>query len=125
MVRVVLFCKTYIFDGVNKKMAWVYLVIAGLLEVGWAVGLKYTEGWTRFYPSLLTAATMIASFYFLSLSLKTLPIGTAYAVWTGIGTVGAAILGILIFGETREVSKVVCVLLIVAGIVGLKLTSTH
>ena len=106
-------------------MAWIYLVIAGLLEVGWAVGLKYTEGWTRFYPSLLTAATMIASFYFLSLSLKTLPIGTAYAVWTGIGTVGAAILGILIFGETREVSKVVCVLLIVIGIVGLKLTSAH
>ena len=125
MVRVVLFCKTYIFDGVNKKMAWVYLVIAGLLEVGWAVGLKYTEGWTGFYPSLLTAATMIASFYFLSLSLKTLHIGTAYAVWTGIGTVGAAISGILIFGETREVSKVVCVLLIVAGIAGLKLTSTH
>ena len=106
-------------------MAWIYLVIAGFLEVGWAVGLKYSEGWTRLYPSLLTAGTMIASFYFLSLALKTLPIGTAYAVWTGIGTVGAAVLGILIFGETREVSKVVCVLLIVAGIVGLKLTSTH
>ena len=106
-------------------MAWVYFVIAGLLEGGWAIGLKYTEGWTRLYPSLLTAATMVASFYCLSLALKTLPIGTAYAVWTGIGTVGATILGILIFGETRDASKIVCVLLIVAGIVGLKLTSTH
>lgn len=106
-------------------MAWIYLVIAGLLEVGWAVGLKYTEGWTRLFPSLLTGATMTASFYFLSLALKTLPIGTAYAVWTGIGTVGAAVLGILIFGETREVSKIVCVLLIVVGIAGLKLTSAH
>lgn len=105
-------------------MAWIYLVIAGLLEVGWAIGLKYTEGWTRLSPSLLTSGTMIASFYFLSLALKTLPISTAYAVWTGIGTVGAAVLGILIFGETREVSKIVCVLLIVIGIAGLKLTST-
>lgn len=106
-------------------MAWIYLVVAGLLEVCWAIGLKYTEGWTRLYPSLLTAATMIASFYFLSLALKTLPIGTAYAVWTGIGTVGAAVLGILIFGESREAGKIVCVLLIVIGIAGLKLTSTH
>lgn len=104
-------------------MAWIYLVIAGFLEVGWAIGLKYTLGWTRLYPSLLTAATMIASFYFLSLALKTLPIGTAYAVWTGIGTVGATVAGILIFGETRDVGKIVCVLLIVAGITGLKLTS--
>lgn len=106
-------------------MAWVYLVIAGLLEIGWAIGLKYTAGWTRLYPSLLTAATMIASFYFLSLGVRSLPIGTAYAVWTGIGTVGAAILGILIFGETRDIGKIVCVLFIVAGILGLKLTSTH
>lgn len=106
-------------------MAWVYLVIAGLLEIGWAIGLKYTEGWTRLFPSLLTTAIMITSFYCLSLALKTLPIGTAYAVWTGIGTVGAAILGILIFGESRDVSKIVCILLIVVGIAGLKLTSTH
>ena len=106
-------------------MAWIYLVIAGLLEIGWAIGLKYTMGWSRLIPSLLTAATMAASFYFLSLALKTLPIGTAYAVWTGIGTVGAAILGILIFGESRETVKIVCILLIVAGIVGLKLTSAH
>jgi len=106
-------------------MAWIYLIIAGLLEIGWAIGLKYTEGWTRFYPSLLTATAMFVSFYFLSLAVKDLPMGTAYAVWTGIGTVGAAILGILIFGETRDISKIVCVLFIITGIVGLKLTSTH
>ena len=106
-------------------MAWTYLSIAGLLEIAWAIGLKYTAGWTKLYPSLLTAAAMIASFYFLSLAVKTLPVGTAYAVWTGIGTVGAAILGILIFGESREVSKNVCIALIVAGIIGLKLTSAH
>ncbi|MDQ4121464.1 MAG: quaternary ammonium compound efflux SMR transporter SugE [Acidobacteriota bacterium] len=106
-------------------MAWIYLVIAGMLEIGWAIGLKYTEGWSRIFPSLLTAATMIASFYFLSLAVKTLPIGTAYAVWTGIGTVGAAILGILIFGETRDISKIVCILLILTGIIGLKLTSAE
>lgn len=104
-------------------MAWIYLVIAGLLEVCWAVGLKYTEGWTRLVPSLVTGALMIASFYFLSLAVKVLPIGTAYAVWTGIGTVGAAVLGIIVFGESRDVSKVLCILLIVSGIVGLKLTS--
>src|ERR1044071_4761436 len=106
-------------------MAWIYLVIAGLLEIAWAIGLKYTEGWTKLYPSVVTAAAMMASFYFLSVAVKTLPIGTAYAVWTGIGTVGAAILGILIFGESREVSKIVCIVLIVAGIMGLKLTSAH
>lgn len=106
-------------------MAWVYLIIAGLLEIAWAIGLKYTEGWTRLYPSLLTAAAMMASFYSLSLALKTLPIGTSYAIWTGIGTVGAAILGMLIFGESRELSKILCIVLIISGIVGLKLTSTH
>lgn len=106
-------------------MPWIYLAIAGLLEVAWAVGLKYTEGWTRLVPSLITAVLMIASFYFLSLAVRVLPIGTAYAVWTGIGTVGAAILGIVIFGEDRDVSKIVCVLLIVTGIAGLKLTSSQ
>ncbi len=106
-------------------MAWTYLLIAGLLEIGWVIGLKYTEGWSRLVPSLLTAATMAASFYFLSLAVRSLPIGTAYAVWTGIGTVGAAILGVLIFGEPRDAGKVVCILLIVMGIVGLKLTSPH
>ena len=106
-------------------MAWIYLVIAGLLEVAWAIGLKYTEGWTRLYPSLATAALMVASFYFLSLAVRVLPIGTSYAVWTGIGTVGAAILGIVLFGESRDLSKVVCVLLILTGIAGLKLTSAE
>jgi len=106
-------------------MNWIYLFIAGILEVGWAVGLKYTEGWSRLVPSALTALGMIASFYFLSLALKTLPIGTAYAVWTGIGTVGAAILGMFLFDEPRDIARVLCILLIVAGIAGLKLTSAQ
>lgn len=106
-------------------MVWTYLLIAGLLEVAWAIGLKYTEGWTRFYPSVLTVAAMIVDFICLSLALKTLPIGTAYAVWTGIGAVGTAVLGILLFGESREVSRIVCMALIVAGIIGLRLTSSH
>src|SRR5215470_1724674 len=104
-------------------MAWTYLSIAGLLEIAWAIGLKYTAGWTKLYPSLLTAAAMVASFYFLSLAVKTLPVGAAYTVWTGIGTVGSVILGILIFDESHDVSKIICVVLIVAGIVGLKLTA--
>ena len=104
-------------------MAWIYLLIAGLLEVAWAIGLKYTEGWSRLVPSLITAALMIASFYFLSLAVKVLPIGTAYAVWTGIGTVGAAVLGVLLFGESKDLTKIACVVLILSGIVGLKLTS--
>lgn len=106
-------------------MAWIYLIIAGCLEIGWAIGLKYTEGWTKLVPSLLTGAALVVSFYFLSIAVKTLPIGTAYAVWTGIGTVGAAILGMLLFGEPREISRIICILLIVAGIAGLKLTSAH
>lgn len=106
-------------------MNWIYLFIAGLLEIGWAIGLKYTEGWTKAIPSLLTAVLMIASFYFLSLAVKSLPIGTAYAVWTGMGTVGAAVLGMFIFGEPRDLSRVLCILLIVAGIAGLKLTSSQ
>ncbi len=104
-------------------MNWIYLIIAGILEIGWAIGLKYTEGWTRLVPSVLTGAAMIASFYFLSLAVKTLPIGTAYAVWTGIGTVGAAILGMIIFNEPRDLSRIFCILLIVAGIAGLKFTA--
>ncbi len=105
-------------------MNWIYLVIAGILEVGWAVGLKYTDGWSKLYPSILTVMGMIASFYFLSLALKTLPIGTAYAIWTGIGAVGTAILGMVLFDEPRDVLRILCVLLIVAGIGGLKLTSS-
>jgi quaternary ammonium compound-resistance protein SugE len=102
---------------------WVYLAIAGVLEVAWAIGLKYTEGWTKLVPSFITAVLMIASFYFLSLAVKTLPIGTAYAVWTGIGTVGAAILGMFLFDEPRDAVRVVCILLIIAGIAGLKITA--
>lgn len=104
-------------------MNWVFLGIAGLLEVAWAIGLKYTEGWTKLVPSLITGTLMIASFYFLSLALKSLPIGTAYAVWTGIGTVGAAILGMFLFGEPKDAVRIACILLIVAGIAGLKMTS--
>jgi quaternary ammonium compound-resistance protein SugE len=106
-------------------MSWVYLIIAGMLEIGWAVGLKYTEGWSKLYPSLITAALMIASFHFLSMALKTLPIGTAYAIWTGIGAVGTAILGMFIFDEPRDLTRILCILLIVAGIAGLKLTSAQ
>jgi quaternary ammonium compound-resistance protein SugE len=106
-------------------MNWIYLFIAGILEVGWAIGLKHTDGWSRLLPSVLTAFGMIASFYFLSLALKTLPIGTAYAVWTGIGTVGAALLGMFLFNEPREIARILCILLIIVGIAGLKITSTQ
>jgi len=105
-------------------MNWVYLAVAGLLEVAWAIGLKYTEGWTRLVPSLITAALLVASLYFLSLAVKTLPIGTAYAVWTGIGTVGAAVLGMVLFDEPRDIVRVACIFLIVAGIAGLKFTAS-
>ena len=104
-------------------MNWVYLGIAGLLEIAWAIGLKYTEGWTRLVPSLITAVLMVASFYFLSLAVKTLPIGTAYAVWTGIGTVGTAILGMYLFGDPATAARLACIGLIIAGIIGLKLFS--
>lgn len=104
-------------------MNWFYLFIAGLFEIAWAVGLKYTDGWSKLWPSLATVILMAASFYFLSISVKTLSIGTAYAVWTGIGTVGAAILGMFLFDEPRDVIRVVCILFIVAGIVGLKVSS--
>jgi quaternary ammonium compound-resistance protein SugE len=102
-------------------MAWVYLFVAGLLEIGWAVGLKYTEGFTRFVPSALTVLSMIASLGALGLALKELPLGTAYAIWTGIGTVGTAILGIILLGEAATALRLACIALIVAGIVGLKL----
>jgi quaternary ammonium compound-resistance protein SugE len=106
-------------------MSWIHLVIAGVLEIAWAIGLKYTEGWTRLWPSVITGLLMIASFYFLSLAVKTLPIGTAYAVWTGIGTVGAAVLGMILFDEPRDAIRVACIFLIIAGIAGLKLTSSQ
>jgi quaternary ammonium compound-resistance protein SugE len=104
-------------------MAWVYLLIAGLLEVAWAIGLKYTEGFTRLVPSLWTVAAMALSLAFLGLALKTLPVGTAYAVWTGIGAFGTALLGIYLFGEPATVLRLACLALIVAGIVGLKLVT--
>ena len=102
-------------------MAWVYLFVAGLFEIGWAVGLKYTEGFTRLLPSLWTIASMIISLALLALALKSLPVGTAYAVWTGIGAVGTASLGIYLFGEPATAARLASIALIVAGIVGLKL----
>jgi quaternary ammonium compound-resistance protein SugE len=104
-------------------MAWIWLTVAGILEVVWAIGLKYTEGFTRLWPSALTVAAMVASLYFLALAVRTLPIGTAYAVWTGIGAVGVAILGIILFNEPRDLLRIGSILLIVAGIAGLKLVS--
>ena len=106
-------------------MAWLYLVIAGLLEVGWAIGLKYTAGFTRPLPSVLTIIAMVASMGLLGIAVRTLPLGTAYAVWTGIGTVGSVLLGIALFGEPATVLRLLCILFIVAGIVGLKLVSPH
>lgn len=102
-------------------MAWILLAIAGVLEVGWAIGLKYTEGFTRLWPSVGTVAAMALSLFCLGLALKALPVGTAYAVWTGIGAVGTAILGIILFGESAAAARLICIGLIVAGIVGLKL----
>lgn len=104
-------------------MAWGMLFIAGLLEIGWAIGLKYTDGFTKLVPTVLTIVSMIASVLLLGLSLKTLPVGTAYAVWTGIGTVGTAILGIWLLGDPATVVRLVCIGLIVAGIVGLKVVA--
>ncbi|MBK8070769.1 MAG: quaternary ammonium compound efflux SMR transporter SugE [Ramlibacter sp.] len=103
-------------------MAWVLLVVAGLFEVIWAIGLKYTEGFTRLWPSVGTVAAMAASVVLLGLAMRTLPVGTAYAVWTGIGAVGTVILGIVLFAEPASAARLVCVGLIVAGILGLKLT---
>lgn len=104
-------------------MAWIYLTFAGLLEIGWAIGLKYTEGFTRLLPLLWTLTSMILSIVLLGLALKTLPVGTAYAVWTGIGAVGTAALGIYLFAEPATVARLLCIGLILAGIVGLKLVT--
>ena len=106
-------------------MAWLYLFVAGVFETAWAIGLKYSAGFTKFGPSIFTVVAMSVSLYLLALALRTIPVGTGYAVWTGIGTVGAAILGILLFNESREISRILCILLIVAGIIGLKLTSAE
>ncbi len=104
-------------------MAWFILFIAGLLEISWAVGLKYTEGFTRLWPTVFTAAALVASMFLLGLAVRTLPLGTAYAVWTGIGTVGTALLGIILFGEPATAARLVCIGLIVTGILGLRLVS--
>ncbi len=105
-------------------MAWVYLFVAGVFEIVWATGLKYTEGFTQLWPSVGTVLAMGVSFWFLSHALKTIPMGTAYAVWTGIGAVGVAILGIVLFDESRDFVRLFCILVIVAGIVGLRLSTS-
>lgn len=104
-------------------MAWVYLIIAGLLEIGWAIGIKYAHGWTRPGPSAVTIAAMIASFFLLAQAVRTLPIGTGYAIWTGIGAAGAAIAGMILFREPATAGRLICIALILAGIVGLRITS--
>lgn len=105
-------------------MAWVYLIAAGLFECVWAIGLKYTEGFSKPIPSLITVAAMAISFALLSNAMRTIPIGTAYAIWTGIGAVGVALIGMFFLGESKEVLRLLCLLLIVCGIVGLKLVSS-
>jgi len=104
-------------------MSWIILVVAGLFEIGWAIGLKYTDGFTRLMPSAITVAAMIASVYFLAIAVRTIPIGTGYAVWTGIGAVGVAILGMILFSEPRTVLRIASIAFIVIGIVGLKLVT--
>lgn len=104
-------------------MAWIYLFFAGLFEVGWAIGLKYTDGFTRPLPTVLTVGSMIVSLGLLGLALKSLPLGTAYAIWTGIGTVGTVALGILLLGESANALRLACIALIVVGILGLKAVS--
>lgn len=104
-------------------MAWVYLTVAGLFECVWAIGLKFTHGFTRPVPTLATLSAMGVSFWLLALAMRSIPVGTAYAVWTGIGAVGVAVLGMILFGESREVLRLLCLLAIVVGIVGLRLLS--
>ncbi len=104
-------------------MAWVYLGVAGLFEIGWAIGLKYSDGFSKPLASFLTVVAMGFSLWLLAVAMKTIPVGTAYAVWTGIGAVGVAVLGMVLFGESREILRVLCLFLIIAGIVGLKVVS--
>jgi quaternary ammonium compound-resistance protein SugE len=104
-------------------MTWVVLAVAGLFEIGWAIGLKYTDGLTRFWPTVGTGLSMIISVVLLGIAMKTLPVGTAYAVWTGIGAVGTVLIGIALFNEPMTVARMLCVCLIVGGIIGLKVTS--
>lgn len=104
-------------------MNWLILFVAGLFEIGWAIGLKYTEGFTRLWPSVGTAASMVVSVLLLGIAMKTLPVGTAYAVWVGIGAVGTAVLGILLLGESSNIYRLASLGLIVAGVIGLKLST--
>jgi quaternary ammonium compound-resistance protein SugE len=104
-------------------MAWLVLAVAGLCEIAWAVGLKYTDGFTRPVPTTLVVVAMVASVWLLAIALRTIPVGTGYAVWTGIGAVGTAILGMFLFDESRDALRIACIVLIVAGIVGLKLVT--
>ncbi|MGB3069119.1 MAG: quaternary ammonium compound efflux SMR transporter SugE [Ottowia sp.] len=104
-------------------MPWILLFIAGLFEIGWAIGLKYTHGFSRLWPTVGTVTAMVASVALLGLAMRSLPVGTAYAVWTGIGAVGTVILGIVLFGDPANAPRLICVALIVVGILGLKLTS--
>lgn len=104
-------------------MAWIILLIAGLFETVWAVSLKYSDGFTRLWPSVITAVAMIISLYLLAISLKTLPLGTAYTIWTGVGAIGAVIYGIFVFGESKELLKLLFVMMILGGIIGLRAVS--
>lgn len=106
-------------------MNWLILLLAGLCEIGWAIGLKYSEGYTRLWPTVFTVAGMVVSVWLLGIAMRTLPVGTAYAVWVGIGAVGTAILGIVLFDEAADAGRLISLALIVAGIVGLKLASAH
>ncbi|MGB9979189.1 DMT family transporter [Methanobacterium sp.] len=104
---------------------WIYLVLAGIMEMGWAIGLKFTEGFTQVIPSVITAGFMILSLYLLSLALKSISIGTGYAIWTGIGAIGTAIIGMLLLGDSKEMGRVACIFIIITGILGLKFFSNN
>lgn len=106
-------------------MAWILLIAASLFEIGWAIGLKYTDGFSKPWPSVLTILAMVISMFLLSQAVRTLPIGTAYALWTGIGAAGTAILGIVLFAESSQLPRLVCLCLLILGIIGLKMTSGH
>jgi quaternary ammonium compound-resistance protein SugE len=108
----------------EKSVDWIFLFIASLMEIAWAVGLKYTQGFTRLYPSLFTAGAMVLSFYFFSMALKTIPIGIAYAIWAGIGAFGVAVVGVVFLGEPADLPKILCLALIFIGIMGLKLVAS-
>lgn len=104
---------------------WIYLALAGLMEVGWAVGLKYTQGFSQIIPSIITVIFMILSLYLLSLALKTISIGTGYAIWTGIGAIGTALIGMILLGDSKEFGRVICIFLVITGILGLKIFSNN